>query len=269
MQASVQELLKPWGYAGGGSASAASAAAAACAQRARLGLASCFSIVVECGFLVAAAAAAPAAAAPGTPAAAHAAAATPKARVRAYLARVTGAAQAWCHEHWLSWRALKTAVSVRDQLAALACSAAVGLRAPLSSCGEGLDALRRALLASCGGGAGIARLLPGSGGGTGRRAEYAIAGSSEPVSLHPSSVLVAVRAHCASRVASARAGGGSSRGGGALDSGAASLELRQLEALLGYPEVVVYSELVRTSRTYMRTVTRVEPEWLSQQQQSH
>jgi hypothetical protein len=88
------------------------------------------------------------------------------------------------------------------------------------------------------------------------------------VSLHPSSVLVAVRAHCASRVASARAGS-SSRGGGALDSGAASLELRQLEALLGYPEVVVYSELVRTSRTYMRTVTRVEPEWLAQQQSHH
>jgi len=184
----------------------------------------------------------------------------PKGRVKAYLSSIASSAQAWCGEHWLSWRALKTAVSVRDQLALLAAGAAALtplIPRPFSTCGEDLRVLRKALLLSCGGGAGLARRLPGCEGG--RRAEYRIAGSDVPVALHPTSVIVAVRAHCAGRVGAARAAAErtAARGGGGGGGG-----LEGLEALLSYPELVVYSELVHTSRTFMRVVTRVEPEWL-------
>jgi ATP-dependent RNA helicase DHX8/PRP22 len=181
----------------------------------------------------------------------------PRAAVRSLLSAVSAKASAWCWEHFLSHRALASAVAVRDQLGALAASSP-SLRAalPLASCGANLDALRRALLLR--GGLNVARRLPGCEGG--RRAEYRVEASGITAAIHPSSVLVLVHAHVQNRLAAARAarGRGSGGGGGAPPAAAAA----SIDALAGYPEVVVFGELVRTSRTYLRVISRVEPEWV-------
>jgi hypothetical protein len=197
------------------------------------------------------------------------------------LRAINSRVHAWCVEHFLSFRTLRKAVAVRDQLADICAQAGVPLLPPSAAAAAsewlarkggsdaawlsssfvlsspvlspplaGTDAFCRALAAGLAYQA--AHRLPSD--ETGSRAEYrTVDGVS--VGVHPSSSLVLVYSFLRNRAAAAAAA--AKRKGGAPGSGAGGSEMAT------YPDTVVYSELVRTSRAYMRFVTRVEREWLA------
>lgn len=167
----------------------------------------------------------------------------------------------WAWEHFVSLRALRSAVQIRDQLAEIM----LKLGLPIVSCGEDQETLRKALIA--GSTLHVARRLPGSEGGG--RAEYRTV-SGQVVSIHPSSVLIVAHAQLRSRataLAKRSQALASSLGSGGVSQStvaAASALAASAEALAAYPESVVYSEVVSTTRPYMRNVTRIETKWLEE-----
>ncbi len=204
------------------------------------------------------------------------------------LRDINARALAWCTDNFLSLRSLRQAVSVRDQLAAMV--AALGL--PLASCGNAMEPLLRALATGCFLNAAV-RLPPGaasasashsSDGGTGgggygaaNRVEYRTL-ARQAVCVHPSSALVLAYAHVRNRQAALAAAEQRRKavttGTSSSSSSSARAELSAaLSGVAGYPDTVVYAEVVRTQgraqgpgpgqRPYMRHVTRVEREWLA------
>ena len=160
----------------------------------------------------------------------------------------------WTWTNFLSLRSLRTAVAVRDQLAQLVSDPRSGTLA-LSSCGNDTAPLRRALAVAWRQRVATRVVSDASGGA---RVEYRTAGGLV-VSIHPSSILVLVHAHVSSRVAAAAA---AVSAGGGNKSRAAELALTAGAALAAYPDTVVYGELVRTSRDFMRSVTTVDAQWV-------
>jgi hypothetical protein len=53
---------------------------------------------------------------------------------------------------------------------------------------------------------------------------------------------------------------------GSNKSKASEAEAALQGAFSGYPEVVIYSEMVKTSKVYMRHVSKIEKEWLQELQ---
>ena len=185
----------------------------------------------------------------------------------------------WCRRRFVSLRALRRADAVRCQLldaldAAVAEAggdgAIVGAVSASSSAGASLRAtaaatpssvglpdgssdaevrsaaLRRALVA--GFPSQLAQRMPAQASG---RPEYRIAGTGMTAGLHPSSCL-----HEHAHAAADRARSSARRGRAASDgAGPGSL----WEA---YPEWVCFGELVSTSRPYLRSVSRVDADWL-------
>jgi HrpA-like RNA helicase len=185
-----------------------------------------------------------------------------KRAVSSFLKTVSGAVHAWCWEHFVSARALRKAAAIRDQIADLCGTLGIGL----GSCGDDMDRLRHALLAGCF--LNVARRQPGEAEAGGRPA-YRTVGSGLTVYIHPSSALVLARAHVRNMAAAAAASAArraASAGGGSASASAAaavSAAAAAAESLSGYPDTVVFTELVRTSAVYMRYVTRVETAWLT------
>jgi hypothetical protein len=134
---------------------------------------------VEDGVRAAAAAAEAAASSALGGAGQHLPAPAPKKAARTFLQRVQSASTSWCWENFVSFRALRKAVAIRDQIAAL-CEA---MGVALASCGDETDRLRRALLLGCF--PNVARRQPGAEGGG--RPEYRVLASGLDVSIHPSS----------------------------------------------------------------------------------
>lgn len=181
-----------------------------------------------------------------------------KRAVKLLMKHVTERASNWCWEHFVSLRALRKAVAIRDQIAEICASLGV----QLGSCGSETDKVRRALLNGCY--LNVARRLPGGEGGG--RPEYRTM-NGLTVAIHPSSTMVLAHATIRNQVAAnaakaARRGTGPS--GAAAGASSSSSSSSALQSLSSYPETVVFAELVHTSSTYMRYVTRVETAWLSE-----
>lgn len=201
------------------------------------------------------------------------------AAARAGLRGINTRVGGWCGEHFLSLRALRKAVAIRDQLADIAASGGVGLDLT-PSCGGDTEPLRRALVAGCW--LSLAQRQPGDS-EAGRPVYRTLGGVS--VTIHPTSTLVLAYSHLRNRQAAAAAAaqrrGGSGPAGAAVASAAAlsaALGGGDAGGLLGYPDCVVYDEVVRTGRgeegggsgvaggkAYMRNVTRVEQAWLPEE----
>jgi hypothetical protein len=189
-------------------------------------------------------------------------------------------------------------VSVADQVGAQAAEAGLELGERDRTGGEedeegagACDGLRRALVAGCF--LNVARRLPGGEGG-GRPTYRTIVGGIT-ASIHPASALILAHAPARDRAAAAaaRAGRGAGAGGarGSAPGAAHAAALAVADSLAGYPDTVVFSELVQSGGTgsaggsaegesagagrwrlgvaargpvvYMRTVSRVETSWLS------
>jgi len=200
------------------------------------------------------------------------------------LRAINSRVHAWCVEHFLSFRALRKAVAVRDQLADVCAQAHVALLPPASAAAAaewlarkgtspsawlstsfvlsspilspplaGTDAFCRALAAGLA--HQVAHRLPSD--ETGGRAEYRTL-DGVLVGVHPSSSLVLVYSFLRNRAAAAAAAA-KRKGGTPTAAGSSGVS----GDLVTYPDTVVFSELVRTSRAYMRYVTRIEREWLT------
>jgi hypothetical protein len=188
------------------------------------------------------------------------------------LRAITGRALHWCVEHFVSMRSLRRAVAIRDQLADICAASGIDLSVRSAAASDPTAAgLRKALAIGCWLQSAVRQPIePGSGG----RPSYRLAGyaavtggsAAAPanVHVHPGSVLVLVHSYVRNKqaaVAAARAAAsGHSRATAASEDDAATLALLGL----GYPEAVVYGEVVYTGRAYMRQVTRVEPAWLAE-----
>ena len=189
---------------------------------------------------------------------------------KAALRSITSRALKWCVEHFVSLRSLRRAVAIRDQIADICAATGIDLarRAPPLT-GGGSDptaaGLRRSLAMGCWLQAAVRQQPAEPGGRPGYRPLVAGVGSASPPPLyfvHPGSVLVLVHSYvrnkqaaaAAARMLTGRKGAG---GGDAGDSDAALLGL-------GYPEAVVFGELVFTGKAYMRQCTRVELSWLAE-----
>ena len=240
---------------------------------------------------------------------------------RAAVRTIDAAAAEWCSARFLSLRALRLGVAVRDQLADICAAVGVSLAATTTSGGGAAGggatvdtlALRRALVAGCWPHVALRLPLAEAGG----KPTYRLLGSGAggvTVALHPSSSLTLAYSHVRNRTAAmaaaAAAGGraaagalgvasttgavahsgmgGGGRGGGPSSSSslaepaqllladrggggeataaaattAASLAGGALD--IGYPDAVVYAEVVVTGKAYMRNVTRVERSWLAE-----
>lgn len=189
---------------------------------------------------------------------------------KAALRAITSRALQWCVEHFVSMRSLRRAVAIRDQLADICAAAGVDLTRKRGAAegGEGdptAAGLRHALALGCWLQAAVR--LPAEPGAAGGRPGYRplvppAGGGPPPVyHVHPGSVLVLVHSYVRNRQAAAAAArlvtgrhGAEAAGGGA---DAALLGL-------GYPEAVVFGELVFTGKAYMRQCTRVELAWLAE-----
>lgn len=181
--------------------------------------------------------------------------------VSRFLRILTQNVSSWAWDNFVSLRSLRSATQIRDQLAEIL----LKLGLPIVSCGEDQETLRKALIA--GSALHVARRLPGSEGGG--RAEYRTV-SGQIVTIHPSSVLIVAHAQLRSRAAAlakrSQALASSLGSGGVSHStvAAANALAASAEALAAYPETVVYSEVVLTTRPYMRNVTRIETKWLEE-----
>ena len=189
---------------------------------------------------------------------------------KAALRAITARALKWCVEHFVSLRSLRRAVAIRDQIADICAATGIDLaRRALPLAGGGSDptaaGLRRALAMGCWLQAAVRQQPAEPGGRPGYRPLVAGVGAASPPPLyfvHPGSVLVLVHSYvrnkqaaaAAARLLTGRKGAG---GGDAADSDAALLGL-------GYPEAVVFGELVFTGKAYMRQCTRVELSWLAE-----
>ena len=165
---------------------------------------------------------------------------------------------AWCADFYLSARALRKAVDIHDQLeghlkvlegsgfvarAAKAAGAMGGAGAPApptatADLAASTAPLRRALVA----GLFVNAAVRAPGGG------YTMVATGQAVTVHPSSVLAGVAS-----------GGwvGEEEGGGRGPGGSAPAR-RAHPA----PKCIVFDEILRTTRTYARTVSVVDPAWL-------
>jgi hypothetical protein len=259
---------------------------------------------------------------------------TPKSAVKAATRSLNHRLSEWCFEHFLSFRALKKAVAVRDQLADIcadnkiplqsrfqapqaadadrsdAAAAVTGLTVVEQSLSATLtspvDAVRLALTLGCYLHAAVR--LPSSE-LAGARPEYRAVTGGHTVSIHPSSTLILAYAHLrnrqAARVEAARRAGNSGSSGGGKGGGMSSAQAMEkalaqatgdpnkvsetamfqahaansgtkpaaatavnpddpMNIAVGYPDALIYSELVQTTRPYMRYVTRVEKQWLQE-----
>jgi len=181
---------------------------------------------------------------------------------RAYTSLEPARRAAWCSDFYLSSRALRKAVDIHDQLeghlkalegsvlgnggtaaAAAAVSAAVQTppAPPLdsSTSTSSTVALRRALV--CGLFVNAAILAPGGG--------YTMVATGQAVTVHPSSVLAGPAS--GGWVGEEREGGG---GGGNT--------VHHQRRGNPPPRCIIFDELLRTTRTYARTVSVVDPAWL-------
>lgn len=297
------------------------------------GVRSCMDVLISCGMVVIRAAAAAEDAsmvrsgtggAPGAQGVSPKAGAAAKKAARIFTAAVGKRVSTWCWDHFTSFRALRQAVSVRDQLSTQCHVLGLALATSHAHAGRGTgvategpsdaDRLRRALLAGCF--LNVARRVPGA--EAGARPQYRTLVGSITCAIHPSSALVVAHAHArnkaaATAAAAVRAGrvltstgplpGPAAAGGAAWSQAGAGVRAGGglPEELGGYPDTVIFSELVQTQgsqasagkegsdvvgsrvvgsqglglggwkgeqgaggpKVYMRTVTRVETAWLS------
>ncbi len=142
-----------------------------------------------------------------------------------------------------------SAASAALRATAAATPASVGLPDGASDAEVRSAALRRALVA--GFPAQLAQRIPAAG-STGRP-EYRVAGSGAAAAIHPASC-IHEHAHAAADRARSKARASARRGTGTAEGASSLWEV--------YPEWVFFGELVSTSRPYLRSVTRVEADWL-------
>jgi ATP-dependent RNA helicase DHX8/PRP22 len=209
---------------------------------------------------------------------------TGKTSATAFLRAVHKRALEWCMEHFLSFRSLQKAIAIRDQLSDVACQAGILLipaatatemqstipkeafqtpdgvskyllssstalsHSPLCCDTIDTEVLLRTLAQSLK--AHIAFRMPGSEGGG--RPEYRLLDGSM-AAVHPSSSLVLVYSHLRNKHAAMAAA--------AARKGLQSSQILSND-LLTYPDAVVFSEVVRTARAYMRYVSKVERAWI-------
>jgi len=196
-----------------------------------------------------------------------------KAAPRNLLRTVNSRTHAWCVDHFLSFRALRKAVAVRDQLADLCAAGGVALLPPTARAAPPpppLDLITPTAIAAspivgrepdaaavC---AALARGLPFNlatrlpGSEAGARPLYRT-GDGTQAAIHPASALVLVYSHLRNKAA-ALAAAAARRGIAAPTLPGAAPGTS--DSLLEYPEAVVYGELVETARPYLRQVTRID-----------
>lgn len=81
---------------------------------------------------------------------------------------------------------------------------------------------------------------------------YVVLASRQRAMIHPSSVLSGFQAH--------HNGFSSTNGNGIVSSAGSKMK----DGLSQKPTFVIFSEIVQTSQIYLRTVTRIEPEWIAE-----
>jgi ATP-dependent RNA helicase DHX8/PRP22 len=204
----------------------------------------------------------------------------------AFAAQPRKRQQAWCAERRLSLRALKRAADIAQQLEGYL----LGMGLPLDSCGccvggggaakkeeEGTEGKEGQGGGGVGGAANdnndddaaaplLRALVSGLFPNAARRhpeGGYVVLATGQRVFVHPASVLAG---HALagqgggtgigmSRVGGGRGAAGGGGGGGGSTSAALAAAARR-------PEAIVFGELVRTTKQYVRDVSRVHPRWL-------
>lgn len=140
----------------------------------------------------------------------------------------------WCSDHFLSHRNLAYACDVRKQLADICTS----LEIPLTKSDHlDVDQIRKCL---------ITGLFNNIAEYNQRDNNYMVLASRQRAQIHPSSVLSGFHANVNGRT---------SNGNGLISAKMNNDHLQK-------PSHVIFNEIVQTSNTYLRTVTRIDPEWI-------
>ncbi|XP_070498976.1 ATP-dependent RNA helicase DHX33 [Chironomus tepperi] len=144
----------------------------------------------------------------------------------------------WCLEHFLSYRNLAYAAEVRKQLADI-CSQ---LKILTKTENFDLDKFRKCM---------IRGLYSNIAEYQARDNNYKVLASHQRAQIHPSSVLSGFHANINGR--------NSSNGNGLIPVSSKIKNDHNQK-----PSYVIFNEIVQTSNTYLRTVTRIEPEWIKE-----
>jgi HrpA-like RNA helicase len=170
------------------------------------------------------------------------------------LSRINSKINKWCSEHFISVRAMRRAVAVRDQLYDMVTGVC---GSPPSSCKSDTVLLLRALVASCW--LNVAYKVPVAQGNS-SRPEYRTS-QGIVATVHPSSSLTLAYAHIRAKQMNLIQ---MHQLNGSNKSKTQEAEAALQGAFSGYPDVVIYSEIVKTSKVYMRHVSKIEKEWLKE-----